>query len=134
MESGTRNLTNNTASISFTSNASDATPKKPRAKKGAVNGTPTPKKEKVINGRVTKSGGPNKGAKNPLGLDGSSENGSGKVVNGIKEELVSSGASSFFGGDEDAVGDVDVAMGTGWEFSDIDAMSAYVMGGGVEGI
>ncbi|KAG7010096.1 hypothetical protein G7Y79_00001g003680 [Physcia stellaris] len=136
VESSTRTSTNNTTSTSFTSNASDATPKKPRAKKVAANGTPTPKKEKVINGRVTKSGGPNKGAKNPLGLDGSSENGSGKVVNGIKEELVSSGASSFFGGEEDAVGDVDVdvPMGTGWEFSDIDAMSAYVMGGGVEGI
>lgn len=88
----------------------------------------------MINGRVTKSGVANKGAKNALGLDGSGEHGSGNVVNGIKEEMVSSGASSFFGGDEDAVGDIDVGMSTGWEFSDMDGISAYVMGGGVEGI
>ena len=134
MESGTRGSTNNTASTSSTSNAGEATPKKPRVKKETANGTPTPKKERVINGRVVKAGGANKGAKNPFGLDGSGEYGSGNMVNGIKEEVVSSGSSSYFGGDEDAIGEVDVAMSTGWEFSDMDGMSAYIMGGGAEGI
>lgn len=134
MESGTRGSTNNATSASSTSNASEATPKKPRVKKDAANDTATPKKEKVITGRVVKSGGANKVAKNPFGLDGSGQHGSGNMVNGIKEEVVSSGSSSYFGGDEDAIGEVDVAMSTGWEFSDMDGMSAYVMGGGAEGI
>lgn len=132
-----RGSNNTTASASSASNTSGTTPKKPRAKKSAANGAPTPKKEKVFSGRVAKSGGANKSAKNSLGfemMDGSSESGSGNVVNGIKEEVVSSGGSSYLGSEEDAVGEADVPMSTGWEFSDMDGMSAYVMGSGVEGI
>lgn len=45
--------------------------------------------------------------------------GSGNVVMGVKEEVVSSG-SSFFGGEEDAVGEIVVGMGTGWDFGNLD--------------
>lgn len=52
-------------------------------------------------------------------MDGSSEN----VINGLKEEPLSSGSSSHFGGDDDAIGDV--IMNGGWEFAHLEAMQGY---------
>ena len=101
----------------------EATPKTPRAKKTNGNGTPTTaRKDKVIAGRVNKNvATPRKGVKvegingeDYLMMDDGIENGNGNMVMGVKAEVDSSG-SSFFGGEEDAVGEVV----NGWTYGDL---------------
>ena len=90
---------------SFASTISEPiTPKKPRGKKTTA-GSPTPKKEKVLSGRVSKNGTPAKSVRTLANYGrGMAEEGE-NVVKGIKQEAISSG-SSLYGGEEDAMGDV----------------------------
>ena len=120
---------NSAPASSFASNASENTPTKPRGKRVLVaNGTPTPKKEKVLSGRVGKNGGtPGKAGKAistsrdvgetsaMFGMDGTAEISAGNVILGVKEETVSSGNSSYYSG-EDVTGDVAIMnIGLAWD-------------------
>ncbi|CAF9927663.1 MAG: hypothetical protein HETSPECPRED_006641 [Heterodermia speciosa] len=102
-------------------NGSESTPTKARGTKN----TPTPKKDRVLSGRVGKNSTPSKAPKltsresgevlEMLGMDGTIEVNNGNSTTGVKEELVSSGTSSYYSGEEVVSDVVALSMDLAWD-------------------
>ena len=99
-----------------------------RATTTSTNSTSTPKKDKVLSGRVQKNGTPSKPSKTSsntrdadealalFGTDGTAEipDGGNRII-GVKEEVVSSGTSSYYSGEEAVSGAASMGMDLAWD-------------------